>query len=490
MKIQSQRGRSMIEMLGVLGVMAVITVLAITAYKMAYKNSKMNELKQELGSINQQVDQSYANQKFMDEGVVLGEEGRTFDSMFVDTNMVKSSVTPFGGTYTISAISNDLFEVKLSGLKEDECSYVISDDGLLKKTEKMTIACVDVNGLTHYAANNINDPLNPSNPANGGGDDNSGGYTPSQDLLDNISGMATMDLLGVCLSSKNSAVCSEFLEREDVPTPAYYGFACSGGIIKACDKYVESGDTMFLRNACEGSGNDAVCQAFVDSGDQTSVLKYVCSKSGADSVCNELINSSPTVSDLGRGCSGGNDAVCDAFLAENPTSASDLYLACLSNNKDVCDKLIEKTTSPYYLGLACRGGNEAVCDKLLSLPYKSQSDLKTACTGDYPGVCDAYLETNPNAQSLQEACSSGKNESVCTTLLSSSPTSNNLGFACQGSGYDNVCQAWIDSGASVNNMSSGCGSQGSELLCKTACDGGDSKSCSNLQIIQEGGWGV
>ncbi|MCT4552259.1 MAG: hypothetical protein N4A44_01185 [Alphaproteobacteria bacterium] len=503
-KLQKAKGRSMIEMLGVLAIIAIIVLIGFRLYRMAHKQTKMNDLKNEVASISQNIKKNYVGTTYTDEGVVLGED-RTFKNLFVDTGIMDSNITPFGGEYDVTAMSEKLYRLDITNAdSEEECQFIAQDDDFVTKLDDVYIACTTENeitegnnfvtyaGMTPQKSSASGGSVNPDGSVNNNSSVSEGSngdeYTPSEELVSSLSQIPTMDLMYVCTSSKNTAACDEFMTREDIPMPAYYGLVCSAGIQTACEKYATTGDTMFLRNACEGSNNDSVCQIYVDSGVSSAELKYACGNSGSDVVCGEYLKSNPASKDMAWACQGGSDVVCQAFMDTGSTSASELYTACKGGGEGACEKMAEVTSSSYYLGLACAGGNDLICEKLISLPSKSQGDLKSACRGGHEGACAAFLETNPDAQSLQETCSSGKDEATCAALLSSNPTDNNLGFACQGSGYDNVCQAWIDSGASVSNMSSGCGKQGSELLCQTACDRGDTRSCYNLEIINDGGW--
>ncbi|MCT4552072.1 MAG: type II secretion system GspH family protein [Alphaproteobacteria bacterium] len=82
---QNQKGRSMIEMLGVLGIMAVITVLGITAYTMATRNVKSNNIKAEVATIAQQVRTMTQPSEFSE----WDGSTRDYESAFVDTGLMK-----------------------------------------------------------------------------------------------------------------------------------------------------------------------------------------------------------------------------------------------------------------------------------------------------------------------------------------------------------------------------------------------------------------
>ncbi|MCT4552258.1 MAG: hypothetical protein N4A44_01180 [Alphaproteobacteria bacterium] len=507
---KNKHGRSMIEMLGVLGIMAVITVLAIIAYKMAYRNSKMNELKQELGSINQQIETSYANQKFQDEGVVLGED-RTFENMFVDTNMIKSAITPFGGTYSISAVSNDLYEIKMEGIDEEDCNYIINDSNLLNKIEKMTISCVDINGLEHFAKNNTNDPdYSGGNGGNtgepGGGDEPEEPFEPSADLREMFRGMDPYALAEACGATKNEAVCKALTDNayyqsnvanactqskvdsvceayvESMTRESRMSSACRQGIDLACDKLLslENPSQYQLASACEG-GNEAVCQAFLDTGYQGG-LAGAC-RGGNKTVCDAWLATNPSEDQLGSTCGYGVESVCEAYLAKNPTSEQGLADACKGGNAEICQKYLDSNpSSEYGMAYACqKGGNEAVCDGFLDKLEEMDQEwaydyyLSDTCSNAGVGkgnkkVCDAYVEHAESkgdeygiSSAFANACLSTKDASLCSSALE----------VADDYGLKNMCAA------------------GNKDACDKSCAKGTSynaSSCVNSKVMEEGGW--
>ncbi|MCT4552039.1 MAG: hypothetical protein N4A44_00045 [Alphaproteobacteria bacterium] len=513
-----QQGRSMIEMLGVLGIMAVITVLAITAYKMAYRNSKMNELKQELGSINQQIDQSYANQKFQDEGVVLGED-RTFENMFVDTKMLKSAVTPFGGTYSISAVSNDLFEVKLNGLEEDECLYVIQDDALLKKTEKMTISCVDINGLEHFTSNNINNPdysggNGGSSEEPGGGDTggNTGGdtggsekpeepYIPSEEMKDYLSELNDYELSALCTGSDNDAICKVWLDGN--PESNDLEIACSETKRSdICNAFIESNpDSWALQRSCSDTKLKAACDAYVETNPEIWDLQMACGMSGNDNVCKALLES-PDMNEsyLGEVCGQSNNtAVCDEYFATNP-SPEELQQPCASGSDRACEELFNSEVpieDTRLLASACNNGVKAACDAYMETNPTDTRELHTACiTGGSAEACDKMLENldkdNYNYDwYLSSSCYSGNSQASCDKLLDEKNDGYTYAETCRQTGDADVCNKAFEISTQEEGNWDGylCHNSGMAQACKRNCEMyGNKSACAAEVLINEGGW--
>jgi uncharacterized protein YpmB len=127
---QNQKGRSMIEMLGVLGIMAVITVLGITAYTMATRNVKSNNVKAEVATIAQQVRTMTQPSEF---GEWAGGGSRTFKSAFVDTGLMKAYNGMGVGTdsrpgYSLFGKNNDGFAITIAVPDEEDCALIASMD--------------------------------------------------------------------------------------------------------------------------------------------------------------------------------------------------------------------------------------------------------------------------------------------------------------------------------------------------------------------------
>ncbi|MCT4552211.1 MAG: type II secretion system GspH family protein [Alphaproteobacteria bacterium] len=122
---QNQKGRSMIEMLGVLGIMAVITVLGITAYTMATRNVKSNNIKAEVATIAQQV-------RTMTQPSEFGEwngSTRSYDSAFVQTGLMKEyNGMGVSNGYTIIGANNVGFSITVNLDDDEDAALVYSMD--------------------------------------------------------------------------------------------------------------------------------------------------------------------------------------------------------------------------------------------------------------------------------------------------------------------------------------------------------------------------
>lgn len=440
----NEKGRSMIEMLGVLGVMAVITVLALSAYKTAYRNSKMNDFKQDVAVIVQQIDSSYANQGFMDEGVILGEE-RTFENMFVSTDYLKSSISPFGGVYNISAVSNDLFELEVGPMQGSDCEYLVSDTSVLKKSESMALSCIDDNGVNYYSENN------PNNPSYSGGDnnsDNSGGGLASKNLnqlskkcrkgnVDACSALIEKDtnskkLGSVCADTNNERVCTAFLtnensKRSDIDDLCSLNPKRCGSIIS---ENPEGVSVKAVMSSCIAGGYTVACGLLLSKDGVTNLQKKTACKDSSD------MN------------------LCGSLLSDNEIKVKDIKNIC-ADQMDICNQIAvsDIATTKLTTQTCAVGGDRKVCSSLVLMDGVTKSQKLTACSG------------------------SGNYE-VCSNLLvnGSELTKNQIGNVC-GANIRNCYSALKGDDVSKNTAKKACNETNDSRICYVSCVKGTSSSC-------------
>lgn len=135
---KSQKGRSMIEMLGVLGIMAVITVLGLTAYKVANRRIKINKLKDEVNKIvihTRKICPDRVCEKLGQNGWSVTGFEKTFEDFFIDTGLFKENITPFGGKY------------KLLTVREGDAAYYPDAPVLLEVGGPNEMASEDCNAI-------------------------------------------------------------------------------------------------------------------------------------------------------------------------------------------------------------------------------------------------------------------------------------------------------------------------------------------------------
>ncbi|MCT4552353.1 MAG: hypothetical protein N4A44_01675, partial [Alphaproteobacteria bacterium] len=366
-----------IEMLGVLGIMAVITVLAITAYKMAYKNSKMNVIKSDISSIAQKIRKSYVNTGYTETGTYLGTD-RTFDNMFVDTGLFKSSVTPFGGAYTIEATSKDLYEIGMGPMPDGDCKYVTSDNSFLKKIPEAKVACTGESGVIYYAGLNVNQDGTSTNEGSSGGDDTPSNENPypkpkmTDEIADYMSSHDEWDARQDCIWEKSEVACSAYLLTEDLGISHLHDGCNSSPYHKKefCMAAINHPGTSGTLNmsACRASGEDeAICKKYFDEIESedapinllTSACTYPISNS--NNACDRVLDRQAEVRthDLVRPCSRGNyrqDEFCDALLPKiDELDEMDLEYLCM--------------TGEYHQGEFCRAYEEKSGNKPCTSPF-------------------------------------------------------------------------------------------------------------------------
>jgi Tfp pilus assembly protein PilE len=476
---KSEQGRSMIEMLGVLGVMAVITLLAITAYRIAYRNSKMNDLKQDVASISQQLGKVYSNQRYTDEGVVLGED-KTFENLFIETKMFKSSTTPFGGSYELSAISNDMFELKVTGAEAEDCNYIISDDAITKKFPEISMACEDISGTDYYS---------PNNP-------NSGNQIPSE-LQDLINGKTTKELSDMCINLKDVEACKAVAYKDDADaTQLFYACHYSNGDANACDTMIAHPDTTtdYLTSVCVSSRTNKYapsCDALLASENSTaknlsdvcinnksvdackgvatkddansSQLFYACHYSNGDTnACDTMIAHPDTTTDyLTSVCVSSRTnkygPSCDALLASENSTAKNLSDVCINNKSvDACKGVATKddaNSSQLFYACHYSNGDANACDTMIAHPDTSTDYLTSVCvssrTNKYDPACSAALSNESStAKNMSDICINNKNVDACKAVATKNDANaSQLLHACAYSQRDaSTCAASCSAG--------------------------------------------
>jgi hypothetical protein len=450
--------------------MAVITVLAITAYRMAYRNSKMNDLKQDVASISQQLGKVYSNQRYTDEGVVLGED-KTFENLFVDTKMFKSSTTPFGGAYELSAISNDMFELKVTGVETEDCKYIISDDAITKKFPQITMSCEDIAGTDHYSNNNPNIP------------------TLSPEILDLIANHSRAQLYQMCLNNRDTESCTALANHEEAMESDFYvscAFAnikegCLGSVTMeaelsnehhtsvGCQKYpeeckslVESGEATSANAAFWACriGSTKGCELLGEKDDATKgQINYGCAMSDSPDVCQVLVDHpNATEGDFYVACANaGTKDGCLGSIAIDPEFSNQHHtgVGCQKYPEE-CKELVEsgEAKSTYAAEQACRyAGSIAACEMLPDREDVTKSQLYMGCgTSDSAKVCQS-LADHPNATEgdYYVACANAGTKDGCLgSVLTNSGEANQHHTAVGCSKYPSECADIVRNGETTN----------------------------------------
>ena len=119
-----QYGRSMIEMLGVLAIVGVLSVGGIAGYSKAMQKFKINKTIDQVSQIVTNIRTLYAQQTTYD-----GLDEFSVEQMDVLPDGLKTHA--FNGSiriYSISTLSNKAFQISLTGLLEDECIALATQD--------------------------------------------------------------------------------------------------------------------------------------------------------------------------------------------------------------------------------------------------------------------------------------------------------------------------------------------------------------------------
>ena len=105
----SQKGRSMIEMIAVLAIIGIITVGAIAGINQGFVKYRTSKTFTEIRAINQGIASMYAYRRYYTSALDMPEacNSRVFPSGCDDTGLNMTAVNPFGGFYEYEGLVCD-----------------------------------------------------------------------------------------------------------------------------------------------------------------------------------------------------------------------------------------------------------------------------------------------------------------------------------------------------------------------------------------------
>ena len=179
---RSQKGRSMVEMLGVLAIVGVLSVGGVYGYGVAMKKHKANELLHRASMLASTVSAQ----------IMSGKDPTTLDT-FADSNLGKFTLD-YDSTKTT-------FDLKISELDGSVCSQ-LKKGGMVQKVECNEIAKTAT--ITYYKNLATNDEEGKNSPT---GSNSTSSFNPSGATKDDDGAVCSGDRPGecsVCLSTGES----------------------------------------------------------------------------------------------------------------------------------------------------------------------------------------------------------------------------------------------------------------------------------------------
>ena len=133
---KNDSGRSIVEMLGVLAIMGVITVMGISGYSSAVGKMNRNSVSEKIVQIAQEVRSIFAGQDNYLGGCATGKTGTGANATAALntclTNMGMKLDTPYGGTFTVTALgdtgNNPGFKIVFDKVPLADCTQFLGQE--------------------------------------------------------------------------------------------------------------------------------------------------------------------------------------------------------------------------------------------------------------------------------------------------------------------------------------------------------------------------
>ena len=131
----SQKGRSMIEMLGVLAIIGVLSVGGIAGYSKAMTKYRVNKTSDQVSQLAQNIRTLYASQKNYNtlNDTVIKKAHLAPEDMYDNTNSI-TMYNPFGGTVSVWPSGkmwnndNKAFNITIDNIPQEACIELLTQD--------------------------------------------------------------------------------------------------------------------------------------------------------------------------------------------------------------------------------------------------------------------------------------------------------------------------------------------------------------------------
>ncbi|MCT4552123.1 MAG: hypothetical protein N4A44_00480, partial [Alphaproteobacteria bacterium] len=384
------------------------------------------------------------------------------------------------------AVSNDMFELKVTGAETEDCKYIISDDAITKKFPEISMACEDIDGTEHYTNNNPNGVpnLSPDEIAQ------ENGFTNAREINSR------------CYNNNDEAACSLLQENPDLIDEQHGGYLCNfknkdWACSELCDRdnfiscnkgcalndddscnrisefdidSLTKEELTILNSICYNNQKDAACSILQEQPDliDDRYGNYLCNYQAKDWACSELCDRDNFIS-CNKSCGFANDESCNKMSEFDTSTLTDsevtaLNSTCYNNQKDVACSMLQEEPElidDKYGGYLCNfQSKEWACSELCS--RDSFSSCSKSC-------------------GLQNDDSCNKMGDFDTSTLSASDITA-LNSTCYNNRKDVACSMLQNEPDLMEDKYGGylCTYQSKDWACQEMCSRGDTSSCNKV----------